>query len=124
MYTSDVVGEKKQIYNITYYVCTIYYTPLTDISFNQIYPSHHPTVELEQMLEANSKPLADVDSVPLDWPWGAPPSPPPAPAPPQGPGLRRHLGSGSGGYADQIFLYAAEQLFGESDAPLVYKNLR
>ncbi|KAI8435348.1 hypothetical protein MSG28_003673 [Choristoneura fumiferana] len=52
-------------------------------------------------------------AAPLDWPWGGPPA-----------GLRGHAGSGSGGYADHIFLYAAEQLFGESKAPLVYKNLR
>ncbi|XP_037973833.2 probable cytosolic Fe-S cluster assembly factor GJ13047 isoform X1 [Plutella xylostella] len=120
-----------EIYHVTFMPC---YDKKLEASredfYNDLLSCHDvdcviTAIELEQMLEANSKPLADIDSVPLDWPWGAPPSPPPAPAaPPQGPGLRRHVGSGSGGYADQIFLYAAEQLYGESDAPLVYKNLR
>lgn len=42
----------------------------------------------------------------------------------EAPALRRHAGSGSGGYADHIFMYAADQLFGESDTQLTYKNLR
>ncbi|XP_063377752.1 probable cytosolic Fe-S cluster assembly factor GI11683 [Cydia fagiglandana] len=69
-------------------------------------------IELEQMLGAGE--LGDAPPSPLDWPWGEPP----------GAGLRRHVGSGSGGYADHIFLYAAEHLFGDTKAELVYRNLR
>lgn len=38
--------------------------------------------------------------------------------------LTRHIGSGSGGYADHIFRYAAKELFGEEIEKLEYKNLR
>ncbi|XP_038215886.1 probable cytosolic Fe-S cluster assembly factor GL21135 [Zerene cesonia] len=70
-------------------------------------------IELEQMLSSEGKSLSDVPSADLDWPWG------------EGtPGLHSHGSSGSGGYADHLFLYAAEQLFGESNVPLVYRNLR
>lgn len=72
------------------------------------------TVELEQMLESSGQNLGDVLGLELDSAWGE-----------AGSGaLRRHAGSGSGGYADHVFLHAAEQLFGESNAQLVYKNLR
>ncbi|XP_026329563.1 probable cytosolic Fe-S cluster assembly factor GK14772 isoform X2 [Hyposmocoma kahamanoa] len=71
-------------------------------------------IELEQMLETNGIPLSDMPNIDLDWPWSSEGSPM----------VRRHTGSGSGGYADHVFLYAAEQLFGQSDVPLVYKNLR
>lgn len=71
-------------------------------------------VELEQMLANSNKCLSEVEGCELDWPWGDA----------QAPGIRGHVGSGSGGYADQIFLFAAEQLFGETNAPLVYRNLR
>ncbi|XP_063619986.1 probable cytosolic Fe-S cluster assembly factor GI11683 [Cydia splendana] len=69
-------------------------------------------IELEQMLGPTE--LGDAPLSPLDWPWGEPP----------GAGLRGHVGTGSGGLADHIFLYAAEQLFGETKAELVYRNLR
>ncbi|XP_053625490.1 probable cytosolic Fe-S cluster assembly factor GL21135 [Plodia interpunctella] len=70
-------------------------------------------IELEQMLSNSNISLGDAPLSPLDWPWGEGES-----------GLRSHAGSGSGGYADHVFLHAAEQLFGESNATLVYKNLR
>lgn len=68
------------------------------------------------MLDVSNKALSDIPGAELDWPWGALGEAPPA--------LRRHIGSGSGGYADHVFLYAAEQLFGQTNAQLVYKNLR
>lgn len=40
------------------------------------------------------------------------------------PTLCRHLGSGSGGYADHIFKYAAKELFGVEVDQLEYRNLR
>ncbi|KAJ0180273.1 hypothetical protein K1T71_003677 [Dendrolimus kikuchii] len=72
-------------------------------------------IELEQMLESSNKSLNDILGSELDWPWSDSEGPP---------SLKRHVGSGSGGYADHIFLYAAEHLFGESKAQLIYKNLR
>ncbi|XP_047021575.1 probable cytosolic Fe-S cluster assembly factor GL21135 [Helicoverpa zea] len=72
-------------------------------------------IELEQMLDLSGKVLNDVTGVELDWPWGQGDAPP---------AVRRHIGTGSGGYADHVFLYAAQQLFGETDAKLVYRNLR
>lgn len=38
--------------------------------------------------------------------------------------LWSHEGSGSGGYADHIFKFAAKELFGDDVANLQYKNLR
>lgn len=38
--------------------------------------------------------------------------------------LTRHIGSGSGGYADHIFRYVAQELFGEEIEKLDYKSLR
>ncbi|KAJ2952494.1 hypothetical protein O0L34_g6812 [Tuta absoluta] len=71
-------------------------------------------IELEQMLETKSQSLNDIEGVDLDWPWSS-----------EGqPLIRRHIGSGSGGYADQVFLYAAAELFGETEAQLTYRNLR
>ncbi|CAH2266435.1 probable cytosolic Fe-S cluster assembly factor GJ13047 [Pararge aegeria] len=71
-------------------------------------------IELEQMLANSSKCLSEIEGCDLDWPWGDA----------EKTGIRSHVGSGSGGYADQIFLYAAEQFFGETKAPVIYKNLR
>ncbi|XP_049866783.1 probable cytosolic Fe-S cluster assembly factor GL21135 [Pectinophora gossypiella] len=72
-------------------------------------------IELEQMLDSNSKSLSDVEGIELDWPWSEREGPT---------SVRRHIGSGSGGYADQVFLHAAHQLFGETDVPLTYRSLR
>ncbi|XP_047527720.1 probable cytosolic Fe-S cluster assembly factor GL21135 [Vanessa atalanta] len=71
-------------------------------------------IELEQMLENSGRSLSENEGSNLDWPWDDS----------EGSGLKSHIGSGSGGYADHVFLYAAEHLFGETNAPLVYKNLR
>ncbi|XP_023949734.2 probable cytosolic Fe-S cluster assembly factor GI11683 [Bicyclus anynana] len=71
-------------------------------------------IELEQMLANSDQCLSEVDCCDLDNPWGDTDTQ----------GIRSHVGSGSGGYADQIFLYAAEQLFGETNAQLCYRNLR
>ncbi|XP_045785688.1 probable cytosolic Fe-S cluster assembly factor GL21135 isoform X1 [Maniola jurtina] len=72
-------------------------------------------IELEQMLANSGKCLSEIEGCEVDWPWGESS---------EVRGIRSHVGSGSGGYADQIFLYAAEQLFGETNVPLVYRNLR
>ncbi|XP_063821474.1 probable cytosolic Fe-S cluster assembly factor GL21135 [Ostrinia nubilalis] len=71
-------------------------------------------IEVEQMLGNSNMSLSDATEAALDWAWGDG-----EPA-----GVKGRAGSGSGGYADSIFLHAAEQLFGETNAQLVYKNLR
>jgi predicted rRNA methylase YqxC with S4 and FtsJ domains len=38
--------------------------------------------------------------------------------------LTRHVGSGSGGYSDHIFRYAAKELFGVDVDEVTYHNLR
>lgn len=40
------------------------------------------------------------------------------------PELYSHIGSGSGGYADHIFKYAASELFGIHISKIDYKQLR
>lgn len=40
------------------------------------------------------------------------------------PFLKRDIGSGSGGYADNIFLHAAREIFNEEIKNLTYKTLR
>lgn len=40
------------------------------------------------------------------------------------PELCRHMGSGSGGYSDHVFKYAASELFGIDVAEIDYKCLR
>jgi len=73
-------------------------------------------VELEQLLQSEGHSLGMMDSVPLDFPWSQ--------TQPPGLTLESHQGSGSGGYADLIFIYAAKELFGNSHPELQYKSLR
>lgn len=40
------------------------------------------------------------------------------------PEIHKHLGSGSGGYCDHIFRFAAMELFGITCEKLEYRNLR
>lgn len=40
------------------------------------------------------------------------------------PNLHRYIGSGSGGYADNIFLFASKELFDEGVTNVTYKPLR
>ncbi|CAB3234712.1 unnamed protein product [Arctia plantaginis] len=111
-----------EIYHVTFMPC---YDKKLEASredfYSEILQCHDvdcviTSIELEQMLENNNKSLRDVPGMELDWPWEA--------LGEGSPLVRRHVGSGSGGYADQVFLYAAEQLFGEGNAQLTYKNLR
>nr|CAD7426333.1 unnamed protein product [Timema monikensis] len=71
-------------------------------------------IELEQLLRQEGVDLSFVDSAPLDYPWG----------PAGDKQLFGHRGSGSGGYADHIFTFAAKELFGDSVDQLQYKSLR
>ncbi|PNF25946.1 putative cytosolic Fe-S cluster assembly factor GK14772 [Cryptotermes secundus] len=73
-------------------------------------------IELEQLLQRDNQSLASMDSVQLDFPWSK--------TLPSNSALVSHQGSGSGGYADLIFLHAARELFGNSHPDLQYKSLR
>ncbi|KAJ8679882.1 hypothetical protein QAD02_015669 [Eretmocerus hayati] len=74
-------------------------------------------VELEQMLSGQGKSLQDFDDGGLDKPFSSKEQ--------ENSGiLLGHQGSGSGGYADFIFHYAAKNLFQEHNAKLEFKTLR
>ncbi|XP_015110181.1 probable cytosolic Fe-S cluster assembly factor AAEL012261 [Diachasma alloeum] len=74
------------------------------------------SIELEQMLENQGKSLTEVDPAPLDRPFTTDEQ--------SEVDLWSHRGSGSGGYADFIFEYAAKHLFQISDSRLDLKSLR
>ena len=72
---------------------------------------------MEQMLEQERSPLNEIEAQRLDRPFGNCKSTSDV-------DMWSHAGSGSGGYADYIFNYAARNLFQIEDAKLEYKNLR
>lgn len=75
------------------------------------------SIEIEQMLDMQgSESLSGFTPVELDWPWSA--------QKPEGGNVWGHEFSGSGGYCDHIFKFAARELFGEEVEQLDYKNLR
>lgn len=67
------------------------------------------------MLETQKFNLIECASISMDWPWGT--SEPSA-------HMWAHESSGSGGYSDHIFKYAAKELFDMDIVELEYKNLR
>lgn len=72
-------------------------------------------VEIEQMLEKQGISLSDMKEGEIDWPWSSTrPSMP----------LWGHETSGSGGYSDHIFKFAAKRLFDEDVSTLQYTSLR
>lgn len=72
------------------------------------------TVEMEQLLLSESNDLSKENEVEPCWPWGGVPLTP----------VRRHKGSGSGGYAYHIFLHAAKELFPDVPANLEFRAVR
>lgn len=72
-------------------------------------------VEIEQMLCTQNANLLDEKRIPFDWPWGT--------VKPEM-SIWSHELSGSGGYSDHIFKYAAKELFNEYINTLEYKPLR
>lgn len=67
------------------------------------------------MLANQNASLLDEKPIRLDWPWGtAQPTPT----------IWAHEQSGSGGFSDHLFKYAAKELFDEEVTTLEYKNLR
>lgn len=69
-------------------------------------------VEVEQMLLRDEVELASLDSTPLDSDLSS------------GPHLTSHPGSSSGGYAHNIFIRAAKELFNQDIDELHWKVLR
>lgn len=67
-------------------------------------------------MESAERSLADADPCDLDWPWGT--------VQPSTNAIWAHESSGSGGYSDHIFKYAARELFDMTVTELEYKNLR
>ncbi|XP_069167151.1 cytosolic Fe-S cluster assembly factor narfl [Procambarus clarkii] len=70
------------------------------------------SVEVEQMLSRDEVDLPRVPPVPLDGDLSS------------GPVLTSHQGSPSGGYAHNVFITAAKQLFGQDQDMLQWKTLR
>ena len=115
----DITVDK--IYHITVMPC---YDKKLEASredfFNEVLESRDvdcviTSIEIEQMLEKEGKVLNEFESGSFDWPWTetAPKT-----------FVWSHESSGSGGYSDYIFKYAAKVLFNEDVTTLNYKNLR
>lgn len=75
-------------------------------------------VELEQMLTKSDVTLSTLENSTFTEPWIFEECREVAPK------ICKHLGSGSGGYADHIFRYACKELFNEDVDKLDYKCLR
>lgn len=75
------------------------------------------TVELEQMLQEAGMLLNEITPSQFENPWFKDNCA-------VIDGLQGHEGTGSGGFADHIFKYAARELFGEECSKLEYKDLR
>ncbi|XP_011503409.1 PREDICTED: probable cytosolic Fe-S cluster assembly factor CPIJ010948 [Ceratosolen solmsi marchali] len=112
----------EQVYHITLMPC---YDKKLEASREDFYNSLKKTrdvdcvitaIELEQMLTQQEKNLEDFDKGEIEKPFQVPEQLTDV--------LLGHQGSGSGGYADFIFHYAAKHLFEESDAKLEYKSLK
>lgn len=67
------------------------------------------------MLNKDQKSLDQIDREHLDWPW-------PLPAPTTN--LYRFESSGSGGFCEHVFKYAARSLFSDQKEVLEFKSLR
>lgn len=75
------------------------------------------SIEIEQMLGMQeSDSLSSFTPVEINWPWSE--------SEPEEGSVWAHEFSGSGGYCDHIFKFAAKELFDENVEQLEYKNLR
>lgn len=68
------------------------------------------------MLLKDHKTLDEFERLPIDWPWAL--------LPPSGHHLYRFESSGSGGFAEHVFKFAARTLFDETKDVLEFKALR
>lgn len=74
-------------------------------------------VELEQMLSKENISLNSLENGKFSQPWLRENFE-------IAPNLHRHIGSGSGGYADNILINAAKEIFGMEITNVQYKPLR
>lgn len=74
------------------------------------------SIEIEQMLAGENINLLEENAVRMDWPWNS------AMAPAHS--MYGYETSGSGGYAEHIYKYAAKELFGEEIDEVNFKSLR
>lgn len=73
------------------------------------------SIEIEQMFSGENLNLLEEKSMPMDWPWT---SNTPSHS------IYGYEHSGSGGYAEYIFKYAAKELFNETIDTVEFKQLR
>ncbi|KAL6264396.1 hypothetical protein P5V15_004505 [Pogonomyrmex californicus] len=113
----------EQIYHVTVMPC---YDKKLEASREDFYNQQRKTrdvdcvitsIELEQMLNEDSLTLNEINDGKIEQPFGTY-------SKEIGNGLWGHSGSGSGGYADFIFRYAAKNLFDEDNVTVDFKNLR
>lgn len=71
-----------------------------------------------------NKTLDQFDRLSLDWPWPLPAPLPASPASPTSSFMHRFETSGSGGFCEHIFKFAAKTLFEEHRSELEFKCLR
>ncbi|XP_011862124.1 PREDICTED: probable cytosolic Fe-S cluster assembly factor AGAP009023 [Vollenhovia emeryi] len=113
----------EQIYHVTVMPC---YDKKLEASREDFYNQQRKTrdvdcvitsIELEQMLSEEGLALNEIDDGDIKQPFGSYDEK-------TGSRLWSHSGSGSGGYADFIFRYAAKSLFDEDNVTVDFKNLR
>lgn len=109
------------VYHITVMPC---YDKKLEASRQDFFNVEHQTrdvdcvitaIELEQLMHKEGVDLADETNTVLDWPWNEDL---------HHPMISGHIGSGSGGYAHHIFLYAANKLFPDVTHSLEFRALR
>ncbi|XP_060527568.1 probable cytosolic Fe-S cluster assembly factor AGAP009023 isoform X2 [Cylas formicarius] len=118
------VGKNQRIYHVTVMPC---YDKKLEASREDFFSQESNSrdvdcvitaIELDQMLANESVSLKDLHDSKFSQPWlnfhGDDVYP----------YLLKHAGSGSGGYSDHIFRYAAKELFGITLNEIQYKNLR
>ncbi|KAL0126459.1 hypothetical protein PUN28_005077 [Cardiocondyla obscurior] len=121
---AEIMGlSPEQVYHVTVMPC---YDKKLEASREDFYNQQKQTrdvdcvitaIELEQMLSKDGLVLNEIDEGEIKQPFGFYNEE-------IGSQLWGHSGSGSGGYADFIFRYAAKNLFDEDNVTVDFKNLR
>lgn len=121
---AEIMGlSPEQVYHVTVMPC---YDKKLEASREDFYNQQRRTrdvdcvitsIELEQMLSEDGLMLNEIDEGEIKQPFGSYNEE-------IGNRLWGHSGSGSGGYADFIFRYAAKNLFDEDNVTVDFKNLR
>lgn len=113
----------RQIYHVTVMPC---YDKKLEAAREDFFDKHSEqrdvdcvitAIELEQMLMKNNINLETIAGSTFSEPWARGDNE-------REPLLCRHIGSGSGGYADHIFRYAAKELFDIDNDKIEFKQLR